>query len=38
MYEVVPEHVDLMLSEDGHSWPKHVKAINIYKLNLSGRC
>jgi hypothetical protein len=27
-----------MFSEDGHSWPKHVKAVNIYKLNHTGRC
>jgi hypothetical protein len=27
-----------MPSEDGHRWPKHVKAINIYKLNHTERC
>jgi hypothetical protein len=32
------KHVDLVPSEDGHNWPKHVKAINIYKLNHTGWC
>jgi hypothetical protein len=30
---VGPDFVDLMPSEYDHNWPKHVKAINIYKLN-----
>jgi hypothetical protein len=27
-----------LLSEDGYTWPKHVKALNIYKLNHTGLC
>jgi hypothetical protein len=28
----------LLLSEDGHKWPKHVKALYKYILNHTGQC
>jgi hypothetical protein len=37
-FVIVPKHADLMPSENGCSRPKHVKAINTYKLNHTGWC